>query len=195
MIGYFQSELYFKHNEEKIINEILPQKPSKINYLNLKDQISRENSICIGVRMHENIEKKFGLKITESHKKKIIHQIGGISSVNFYEEAIKKMITKINNPSFYIFSTKNSNINKIVNNSEILKKYPITFITAENGYEDAYDNLWLMSHCKNFIISNSTMYWWGAYFSQKKNKKNFVICSSNFPNQDTCLKEWEIIQQ
>ena len=29
------------------------------------------------------------------------------------------------------------------------------------------------------------MYWWGAFFSKKKNKKNFVICSPNFPNQDT----------
>ncbi len=195
MIGYFQSNLYFKQNEEKILNEIYPQKPSKTNYLNLKDQILKDNSVCIGVRMHENIEKKFGLQISESDKKKIISQIGGITSINFYQEAIKKILEKIDNPNFYIFSTKNSNIINIINNSEILKKYPVTFVTAENGYEDAYDNLWLMSHCKNFIISNSTMYWWGAFFSKKKNKKNFVICSPNFPNQDTPLKEWQIIHK
>ena len=195
MIGYFQSNLYFKQNEEKILREIYPKKPSKTNYLNLKDQISKDNSVCIGVRMHENIEKKFGLQISESDKKKIISQIGGITSINFYKEAIKKILEKIDNPNFYIFSTKNSNIRNIINNSEILKKYPVTFVTAENGYEDAYDNLWLMSHCKNFVISNSTMYWWGAFFSKKKYKKNLVICSPNFPNQDTSLKEWEIIHK
>ncbi len=70
MIGYFQSNLYFKQNEEKILSEIYPQKPSKTNYLNLKDQILKDNSVCIGVRMHENIEKKFGLQINESDKKK-----------------------------------------------------------------------------------------------------------------------------
>ena len=76
------------------MNEIYPQKPSKTNYLNLKDQILKDNSVCIGVRMHENIEKKFGLQISESDKKKIISQIGGITSINFYQEAIKKNFRK-----------------------------------------------------------------------------------------------------
>ena len=193
LIGYFQSNFYFKENEEKILQEIYPQKPTKIDYINLKDEVSRPNSICIGVRMHENIDKKFGLKISQKSRKKIINQIGGITSIGFYLKAIEKMKTKISNPNFYIFSTKNSNIKNIVDNSDILKKYPVTFITPENGYEDAYNNLWLMSHFKNFIISNSTLYWWGAYFAKKKNNSNFVLCSSNFPNKDTGLKDWEII--
>ena len=151
LIGYFQSNLYFKENEDRILQEIYPQKPSKINYLNLKEEVSKENSICIGVRMHENIEKKFGLKISEKSKKKIINQIGGITPISFYLEAIEKMKKKINKPNFYIFSTKNSNIKNIIEKeSSILKRNPVTYITAENGYEDAYDNLWLMSHFKKF---------------------------------------------
>lgn len=193
LIGYFQSNLYFKENEDKILQEIYPQKPLKVDYLNLKEEVSKPNSVCIGVRMHENIEKKFGLKISEKSKNKIINQIGGITSSNFYVQAIEKMKKKINDPKFFIFSTKNSNIKKIIDQSDILKKHHVKFITAENGYEDAYDNLWLMSQFKNFIISNSTLYWWGAYFSKKKYKKNYVLCSSNFPNKDTCLKEWKVI--
>ena len=193
LIGYFQSNLYFKENEDKILQEIYPQKPSKIDYLTLKEEVSKPNSVCIGVRMHENIEKKFGLKISEKSKKKIINQIGGITSTHFYLQEIEKIKKKINNPKFYIFSTKNSNVKNIIDKSDILKKHEVKFITAENGYEDAYDNLWLMSQFKNFIISNSTLYWWGAYFSKKKYNGNYVLCSFNFPNKNTCLEEWEKI--
>ena len=193
LIGYFQSHLYFKENENEIIQQIYPSKPTNINYLNLKDKISKENSVCIGVRMHENIDKEFGLKINKDRKKRMIDSIGGITPIEFYLNALEKILKKIQSPEFFIFSTKKSNINLLISKSKILKKYPVTFITAENGFEDAYDNLWLMSHSKNFIISNSTLYWWGAYFARKKNNSNIVLCSSNFPNKDTCLKDWEIV--
>ena len=195
LIGYFQSNLYFKENEDKILQEIFPKKPSNQNYIKLKEKISKDNSVSIGVRMHENINKEFGFKINQNRKKKMVEGIGGITPVDFYLKSITKIEKKIKNPEFFIFSTKNSNIYKIFSNSKILEKYPITFITADDGYDDAYDNLWLMSYCKNFIISNSTLYWWGAYFSKKKYKSNYVLCSPNFPNKDTCISEWEKINE
>ena len=193
LIGYYQSPLYFSENVDKILEEIWPKKPTNINYLNIVEKISKDNSVSIGVRMHENIEREFGIKINENRKKKMIEGIGGITPMKFYLDSINEIIKKIENPEFFIFSTKNSNIENLISQSEILKKFPTTIITAEKGFKDAYDNLWLMSYCKNFIISNSTLYWWGAYFSKKKYKKNNVLCSSNFPNRDTCLKEWKVI--
>ena len=193
LMGYFQSHQYFEENSDKILEEIWPKKPNNINYLKLSEKISRDNSVSIGVRLHENINKEFGIKINDSRKKKMIKGIGGITPIKFYVDSINEIVKKIDNPEFFIFSTKNSNIEQLISESDILKKFPKTIITADKGFEDAYDNLWLMSNCKNFIISNSTLYWWGAYFSKKKYKKNYVLCSSNFPNKDTCLKEWKVI--
>jgi len=53
--------------------------------------------------------------------------------------------------------------------------------------------LWLLSCFKNLIISNSTYYWWGAYFSREKFSKQLVISSDKFPNRDTNLKNWIIL--
>lgn len=194
LVGYFQSKLYFEENENKILDEIWPQKPTNENYLKLKDEISKENSVCIGIRMHENIDKELGFKISKDRKKKMIEGIGGITPESFYLTSLEKIVEKIDKPEFFIFSSKDVNTKSLISNSKILKKYPVTLITGDKGFENAYDNLWLMSYCKNFIISNSTLYWWGAYFSKKKYNKNYVLCSSNFPNKNTCLVEWEKIK-
>tara|TARA_Y100000590_G_scaffold414377_1_gene511208 strand:- start:4179 stop:5111 length:933 start_codon:yes stop_codon:yes gene_type:complete len=193
LLGYFQSQKYFKEYENEILEDLVPQKPITDSYLQMKDKISQENSISIGIRMHENIDREFGFKINKKRKKKMIEGIGGITPISFYLKSIDYFINKIKNPEFFLFSTKNSNIKELINQSDILKSYPTTIITGDNDFQDAYDNLWLMSQCKNFIISNSTLYWWAAYFSKKKYKKNEVICSSNFPNKSTYLEEWKKI--
>jgi hypothetical protein len=100
------------------------------------------------------------------------------------------MLKKISNPKFFIFSTKKSNIEIIIEEIPKLKKFDLNFITADEGYEDAYSNIWLMSYCKHHIISNSTLYWWAVYFSELRYKNQKIICSNNFINRDTRPVRW-----
>ena len=177
MMGLFQSEKYFLNNRSEIIEDIMPKKTSNQMFRRIYDVISN-NSVAIGVRMHEGLP---------SHLK---HTAGGIASNRFYLKAIKILLSKIKNPNFYFFSTKKNYADKLILDLDIISKFKINIITPENGYVDAYDNLWLMSCFKNLIISNSTLYWWAAYFSKLKFKKNIIICSDRFPNKDTIPKEW-----
>ena len=109
------------------------------------------------------------------------------------KKAIKKIILDLRKPEFFIFSTKKNNIEKLLSEARELKKYPVHIITKEEGYESsAYENLHLMSFCKNHIISNSTFYWWAAYFSRFRYKNQKIICSGNFPNKDTCFNDWKL---
>ena len=177
IMGLFQSEKYFLNNRSEIINEIMPKKPSNKIFYGIYDMIS-DSSIAIGVRMHEGLPDH--LKYTA----------GGITSKKFYLKAIKILLNKISSPSFYFFSTKKIYIERLILDLGIINKFKINIITPDNGYNDAYDNLWLMSCFKNLIISNSTLYWWAAYFSKLKYKKNIIICSDKFPNKDTIPKGW-----
>jgi hypothetical protein len=177
MMGLFQSEKYFFNNRSKIINEIMPKKPSNKKFYKIYNMISN-NSVAIGVRMHEGLP---------SH---LSYTAGGIVSSKFYLKALKILLSKIKNPNFFFFSTQKNYVEKLIVDLGIINKFKINIITSDNGYNDAYDNLWLMSCFKNLIISNSTLYWWAAYFSKLKFKKNNIICSDRFPNKDTIPKDW-----
>ena len=73
-----------------------------------------------------------------------------------------------------------------------INKYKINIITEDEGYKGDMNNLWLMSMYKNHIISNSSLYWWAAYFSQNRFENCKIICSGNFANKDTCLDKWKL---
>jgi len=177
LMGLFQSEKYFLNNRSAIIKDIKPKKPFNKKFHSIHNNIS-DNSVAIGVRMHEGLP--YHLQYTA----------GGITTNKFYLKAIKIILKKIKNPNLYFFSTKNEYVEKLILDLDIINQFKINLITSDNGYDDAYDNLWLMSCFKNIIISNSTLYWWAAYFSRLKFKKNIIICSDRFPNKDTIPKSW-----
>lgn len=54
----------------------------------------------------------------------------------------------------------------------------------------AYEDVWLMSLCDNFVISNSSFSWWGAYLS--RNNKKMVVAPETWYGPDG-PSDWEEI--
>ena len=180
LIGYFQSEEYFKENKKNILKELKPNIPKDKIFKIMKKKMVQTNSVSLCIRMYEGMSDKARYKM------------GGLSTNEFYKRSINKILKKIKKPEFFVFSSKKENLTKILKNFPILKKYKINLITRDTGFLNAYDNIWLLSHCKNHIISNSTLYWWGAYFSAINYKNRIICCANNFHNIDTCLNDWKI---
>lgn len=152
LIGYWQSEKYFKDIEGLLRKEFTiraaPNSTNKI-MLGLINQ-------CEAVSLHI----RRGDYITNSGS----NQYHGVCSLNYYRNAVQKLVQVIKNPNFFVFS---DDLEWAKQNLKL--EYPVTYVT-QNGIERDYEDLLLMSQCKHHIIANSSFSWWGAWLNQNPNK-------------------------
>ena len=159
--GFYQSEKYFSHNYDKIIDML------KIKNMQEKNKLYFKKTIAVHFRIGDYLEARH----INRH---------GILQPSYYFNALCELSTKINvnEYKFVIFSEKcnDEHINKYI---EILN-LPIEFIKIYDIIPNLteYEELLYMSNCDHFIIANSTYSWWGAYLSNNKNK--IVICPNDW---------------
>ena len=170
--GFFQSENYFIKNKKKIISEILKNKITNRKVSKIKKKISKK-TICIGMRIFEEAPEN------------IRYNFGGIEGFKFYNDAINFFKKKIKKSNFIVFST-------IKDKSRIKKNINTKLDIFNEKYNDTDDlnYLLLMSCFSNFIISNSSFYWWGAYLANF-NKDIKIVASKKFVNINTVPKIWK----
>lgn len=96
--------------------------------------------------------------------------LGNIATKSYFNNAISEVIKTVRTPVFFVFS---DNLEWTKDNIDF-KGNTVHFIT---GNEKASDNKWdifLMSHCKYNILSNSSFSWWSHYFNTNDDKKAYI---------------------
>ena len=166
--GFFQHHNYLDH-QKGFINNLFELKKEFLckDFLNLKNDFKKQNSISIHVRR--------GDYVALNHS----------CSASYYNNAIKFMESRIQKPNFVIFSDDISWCKK-----NLTFKSKNSFIDERYELKD-YHELILMKFCKHNIISNSTFSWWGGWLNQNKNK--IVIYPKNIEitlNRDLCPNNW-----
>lgn len=176
LIGYWQSEKYFKPIENTIRKEF---KLKDINENRLNPTLSHiynTDSASLHVRRTDYL--------TDKHQK-IYEQI----SLDYYQEAINKIAGIYNKLNFFIFS---DDIEWVKDNLKVPFNIPMHFVSGI-GFTDP-EELFLMSQCKHNIIANSSFSWWGAWLNENPNKiviapkKWFADTSKN--NSDLIPPTW-----
>lgn len=137
LIGYFQSEKYFAHCAKMILGYLC------FNAGGVNPPYFPEfNSCAVHVRRGDYVNHP------------CYHSI----NLNYYREAIDHMDQST---TLYIFSDDiawcKANFTK-----EITLNRPLVFVEGNSDIVDLY----LMAHCRNHIIANSTFSWWGAWLGQ-----------------------------
>ena len=151
--GYFQTEKYFK-KIEKILREEFTFKHSLSKFeVELKNKIVASNSVCINFRRTDFVDLKSS---KDTH---------GFVGMEYYFQAIEIVVSKIENPHFYVFS---DDIEWCENNFKI--DFPVTFVSHDYKGNKFSSYLQLMTKCKHFIIPNSTFAWWAAWLSKGTDK-------------------------
>jgi hypothetical protein len=177
--GYFQSELYFKNNFDKICN-ILQIREKQI-YIKEK-YIQSENTMSLHFRMGDFVNP-------DHHP---------IMSDSYYVNSINYLINKTNETKWNIYYAceKEDDIIVLERINNINKKFKeLTFIKIANELED-WEQMLLMSCCQHNIIANSTFSWWAAYLNNNQNKNVcypsiwFGPAKKNIDLKDLHPEEW-----
>lgn len=153
--GMFQSEHYFKDYEGIIRDELKVGAPVSKECIELKKILEECNSVCVHIRRGDYLKK----------------QLYCVCDEEYFDEAIDLMKSKVSDARFFFFSD---------DPEWVSKKYQGDEYTVVDMNNQDYEDLFLMYHCKHFIISNSTFSWWAQYLSE--NKKKIVIAPSHWYN-------------
>lgn len=148
LLGYFQSERYFRHNKDKILPYFEPRSELS-DYLKSKyaDLLNHPNTVGMHLRAY-NVENPY-----------IVSKV--MTPVTF--DYFNKAASLFGNDALFVIFTDNVPWAK-----EILSRFDRPYLIIEN--ENQYGDFYLLSYMKHQIISNSTFSWWAAYLNKNPHK-------------------------
>ena len=182
--GHFESEKYFLNCRESIHKELSFKNEKQYQKNIYYKYILNNNVVAITVRQNRFNERNYSQTTDLLLKKKSDFFL--IKQIQYIKKAVSYFKNKVKNPKFLIWSNDFSNLDKYFSSNFI-------FVKNSNKNKDLTD-LYLLSHCKYFIVSPSTFSWWGAWLSKRKGKicvrpKNLNVSN----NKDFWPKEWKSI--
>ena len=171
--GWFEDPSYFSNVKEELRDEFTPKQLSSYAE-HLINEIESTQSICLSIRTFNEIR----------HNPDWFDKYN-VCGKDYYLKAITYFKKNLPNCTFYIFSDDTEWVKKNYN----FKGLTVVFC---NQFNNSAEAMYVMSKCKNFIISNSTFSWWGQYLSV--NNKKIVICPKIWnkisPNSPLINKDW-----
>ena len=182
--GHFESEKYFLNCRESILREFSFKNEKQYQNNSYYKSILNNNIVAITIRQNRFNERNYSQTTDLLLKKKSDFFL--IKQIQYIKKAVSYFKNKVKNPKFLIWSNDFSNLDKYFSNKFI-------FVKNHNKNKDLTD-LYLLTHCKYFIVSPSTFSWWGAWLSKRKGKicvrpKNLNVSN----NKDFWPKEWKSI--
>jgi len=177
--GYWQSVRYFEDIAPVLRRDLQFVEPHDQVNLETAERIKNTESVCLHVRRLRGARE-----LSRNNVATPKDQSDDNENICYYKRAIHFLEQRIVNPHFYVFS---DDINWVKQNFPLGQN--ATFIDHNNGNKD-YEDLWLMSCCKYFILAYSTFSWWGAWLSPFSKK---IVCApfQKFDNKlDMMPKEW-----
>lgn len=134
--GLWQSEGYFKDVEPTIRADLRIQPPTDLYNQTMAERIRRTQAVAVHVRWFD------------APGSKSPHNV----AVDYYHCAITLMNERFPEAHYFLFSD-----DPIAARARIpLPDHRVTSVSHNQGDENAYADLWLMSQCQHFITANST---------------------------------------
>ncbi len=175
--GYWQDEQYFSDIRHELKRDLtLRQRHAEENE-RLARKIRNSESVAVHVRRLHGVPA--GCQEANSAVESL--------PVDYYLAALREIRERTRNPKFYLFSDSQSWPTVPAIPEDVVR-------VASEGENAQYEDLWLMSQCRHFVLANSTFSWWGAWLGRTPES---IVISPVMHEWDQIVKlpdEWRSIQ-
>jgi len=164
--GVWQSPRYFD-NLDMTALLTFPEELTRplVDELN---KIRNANAVCLAIRRYEEIPKP-GIRILDQ---------------DYYRQAMAHIEQQVEDPHYFVFAQDMDWARE-----NIRSRYPVSFATEKGPYEGVIQDLYLMTQCRHYILSNSSLHWWAAWLN-RPTEKIVVAPSTGWPNTDMLPESW-----
>lgn len=158
LIGYWQSEKYFKEIEPIIRREFTLRAEPSAKTQEVAREIRASNSVSVHIRRGDYVSDPDS------------HRAHGTCSTQYYENAAAHIARRVDHPHLFVFSDEPQWVRENLN-----LPFSMTFVDHNSpGDSQApgreHEDLWLMALCRHAILANSSFSWWGAWLNPEHNR-------------------------
>jgi hypothetical protein len=153
LVGFWQSEEYFKDIRQILLSELTPLQPPGRQDYELIERMATTNAVSVHVRRGDYVS---------SASASSFH---GVCSLDYYRAALAHITSKLETPELFIFSDDPEWTQRNLDTGGYRAHY-----VNHNSPVEAFQDLRLMTFCKHHIIANSSFSWWGAWLSTHDNQ-------------------------
>jgi len=155
--GVWQHQEYFVEHRATLLRDLTLQSPVSDATQEVAKRIEDSNAVCLHVRRLLGVpNQKDARPLPENAA---IHL-----AASYYDRAIAFVAERIESPKFFVFADYPDWAR-----THLRLPFPAEYV-LHNGSDRDYEDLWLMSRCRAFVIANSTFSWWGAWLATHPEK-------------------------
>lgn len=150
--GYWQSEKYFADITNILRREFVVKYQQ--DYLSQKftELIQNTEAVSLHIRRTDYVQDA------------LTYKVHGICDQDYYDRCVRYIGDRVSNPHFFVFSDEPQWAK-----DNLRFGFPTTIVDCNDASRN-YEDLRLMTMCRNNIIANSSFSWWGAWLNPNPNK-------------------------
>lgn len=168
--GYWQNYRYFDAVRNDLIRQFKPKSIS-MEVQHAVSQVESKGTVAVHIRRTDYKTYKGGKCL----------------SIGYYMQAMTLMNEQLDySPSFIVFT------DDVPFCKQIFSEMPNVSYIGNIAKLSDIEELYVMSHCDNLILANSSFSWWAAYLSTK-DSKIVVAPVVDFWKEDFYLPNWKKI--
>jgi hypothetical protein len=127
-----------------------------------------DRAVCLAIRRYEEVPKP------KHH----------ILQLDWFERAMARIEQSVASPHYFVFAQ-----DMAWASANIKSRHPITFAQDKGPHAGVIQDLYLMTQCHHYVLSNSSLHWWAAWLNAASDKV-VVVPDKGWPNADMLAPNW-----